>query len=213
MKYPNAFSGVKKLHIAAILDAITTILLIVAGVAAFALYFASNNGSDAATIDAFGITTLATGLPAALLAIVASILNFIGLFQASKDEPKFKIAFYLSIATLVVSIASGFFETSGSATLSIFEMVYDILTLAVMAASIEGIRELGKTLHRASIVSRSNTIVWIYLVSLIAEGVTKLVTTGMVYNIASAVSIIFALVAFIKYIKLLGKTKTALEVA
>ena len=109
MKFTNAYQGVKKIFAAEILSLIcsicatVTLALPVVGVIA-----AANNsqGGTVASLGGFAVLAIAS----MVLAIIAFIFKLIGVNKASKDEPSFKIALYLILAGIAVSVAGGIFN-------------------------------------------------------------------------------------------------------
>ena len=109
MKFPNAYNGVKKIYLAEILLILATIL----GIATIAVLAANNVNLDAAELNLEGTPatlTLVFGIGGALLALIAFILNLLGVISARKDDDGFKMALFFTLIGIVCSIVSAAFN-------------------------------------------------------------------------------------------------------
>ena len=152
MKFTNAYQGVKKIFAAEILSLIcsicatVTLALPVVGVIA-----AANNsqGGTVASLGGFAVLAIAS----MVLAIIAFIFKLIGVNKASKDEPSFKIALYLILAGIAVSVAGGIFNSNATAS-SIFSALGEVVNLGVTIFIIQGIKNLAAKLGDEKMVKK-----------------------------------------------------------
>ena len=125
MRFPAAYKGVKKIFIAELFIILASLMLIVSAVLA-KLPAASEEGSPLPLV----VLTLA-GV-AGIIAIVCFIIQMIGYHQGGKDEPYFRVAFYLVILAIVTNVLSTSFNSSISGKslyVSIYSMTGDLISL------------------------------------------------------------------------------------
>lgn len=215
MKFTNAYQGVKKIFAAEILSLIcsicatVTLALPVVGVIA-----AANNsqGGTVASLGGFAVLAIAS----MVLAIIAFIFKLIGVNKASKDEPAFKIAFYMILAGIVVSVLTGIFS-SNSTVSSIMSALGEIVNLAVTVYIIQGIKNLAQRLGDDKMVKSGDTlfkyIIAIYILVIIAQIVIMILQNGAAVVVALVIIVIsgiLEIIQYILYIRYLAKAKKML---
>lgn len=96
LNYPNAAQGVKKLYVAEILSLIGSIIL------GAGIVF----GIDGLFNDVAWMALLSVALigAAGVLLLISSINNLVGLSKASKDDQGYKVAFWMMIISMILSI-------------------------------------------------------------------------------------------------------------
>ena len=124
MKYPNAYSGVKKLFVSEILNIISAVLMF-AGIMV-ALLDGRSSLPDIDTVHFWSLASLV--LLSAAVGIIAFIIQLIGLNQARKDEWYFNKALYFVIICTVCTV--GMTLTAGTVN-SIFAAIDEVFTLLV----------------------------------------------------------------------------------
>ena len=171
MKFTNAQQGVKKIFAAEILSLICSICATVTlALPAVGLIAAANNsqGGTFASLGGFAVLAIAS----MVLAIIAFIFKLIGVNKASKDEPSFKIALYLILAGIAVSVAGGIFNSNATAS-SIFSALGEVVNLGVTIFIIQGIKNLAAKLGDEKMVKKGDTIfkciIAIYVLVIIAQ--------------------------------------------
>ena len=122
MRFPKAYSGVKKIFIAMILTLVAAVLGVTASVL-LALPGASEANSGLA-LAAGGI-----GIGLAVVTLVALVLEFVGLLQGGQDSHMLKLGLWFVIISLVlvaVTIILQFVPNTGTAV-SIMNAAEDVL--------------------------------------------------------------------------------------
>ena len=99
MKFPNAYKGVKKLYLIAIIGLFVTI----AGLVSVALLALCDNNEGLKNAG------LGIGSGVAILALILFIVQMVGLNQASKDELNFRTAFRVIILSIILGLAGSIF--------------------------------------------------------------------------------------------------------
>ena len=221
MKYPNAANGVKKIFTAEILTLIAglcsfvgAVLMLVALISGTS---AAKNSSDAAAASALitGVVSTPFIIAAAVLGIIAFILNIVGIGKASKDEPAFKIAFYAVFANIVIAVISAIFS-GNSFVVSLMQTLSSVATLMVYV--IQGIRNLSLRLNDHEMDDKGRTLFMIILVVLLIEFAASMTATifhafagSVVAAVLLLIATVLSLVQYILYLSYLAKAKKMLE--
>ena len=224
MKFPNAYNGSKKLFIAELISLIAAILLIVgAFVALGSIKTVDENTIDAAVGGVLGGAGIM--LAAGIAAVVAFIIQLVGINACAKDEPTFKSALYAILAGIVASIASSAVSGKSAMLGSIFSAVSSLASMIAIVFVIKGFMKLADQLGRSDVSSSGKTVMYatigLLAVSIILTFVSGLITpaeiktaadessakTGEIISlIASALSIIQSII----YLIFLKKSKDML---
>ena len=214
MKYPDAYSGIKKLFTAEILNIVVAVLGIIAG---GTLIAAVKNAADIESGTATVLGAGALGLIAGIVALVSFILQLVGLSQAGKDEKNFKNALLAALAGIVISILSSAFSKNAFLT-GLFSMLGTVCNLLITLMVINGIISLAKKLGNEEIERKGNNIlkilVLVYVITAVVELLSGIFGKNAVSSITGVFSIvagIFAVLAAIFYISLLSKAAKMLE--
>lgn len=234
MKYPNAYSGVKKIFASEILSVICTVMLIVSailGLVTAALKFASDSTDIAADLGnvilGFGIPTLLLGIGGAVLALIAFILQIVGVSKARKDEPMFKRALIFIllgiISTAVCSIIGNFSDFAASVWGDLINVFFSnlskIATILVTYFIIVGIISLAEQIGNESVAKKGkaviNLIMTILVLSLLATITASVFPQSGTNTIIAAVltlaAAVIEFIALIIYLLFLGKAKKMLK--
>lgn len=162
---------------------------------------AAASKSDTGTFASLGgFAVFAIG--SIVLAIIAFILKLIGVSKASKDEPAFKIAFYMIFVGIAASVVSGIFSSNPTVH-SIVALVIDIIDLAVTVYIIQGIMNLAKKLNDESMVDKGKNIfiiiIVIYMLIIIAQIVNLIIGSVAALVISAVVIIVSGILSIIQY--------------
>ena len=238
MKYPNAYSGVKKIFSAEILSVIGAIVLIVSallGLIAFAAGTAAQN-AEAETASSlsgiavgFGIPTAILLLGAGVLSIVAFILQIVGVTRASKDERIFKNALFFIlggvIASATNSITGAFSGIIGQTGLdlvsSICTNLSKIATILVTYYIITGVIALAERIGNEKIEKQGKTILNLLLIMLVLSLIATVTSTvfqqsgtnDVIISVLSFAAGVIELISYIIYLVFLGRSKKMLKEA
>lgn len=227
MRFPNAANGVKKLFTAEILSLVSGICL-VAGMA-FALVTAAGasvynqEASDAAAFTALGggVGFIVCVIAAGVLALIAFILNLLGIFKSSKDDSAFKIALYALFAGIILSAVSLTFSGINPVVSSLTDSLHTVTTLLVTIYVIQGIRNLATRLNNADMDNKGNNLfkMMIAIVLLVfASKIVVMIFGGVIWTsvpaaVMSLIAAILSVVQYVLYLSYLSKAKKMLAQA
>ena len=199
--FPNAAKGIKYVYYSILL------MIITLGLSIFTLLFGFFNFEDGNPLLLFvGFFVIAV----AILAIVALVLELVGVYFAGKDNQTFMKAFYCIIANLVISIVSSII---GARVFSAIASVANtILNLAFIYFTILGIIELANQLGNSQMADEGQNTTKYYfilfavsaifdIVASIFEGIENLNFVSNIFSILSTIAGIIAFVLFFVYIK------------
>lgn len=216
MKFTNAFEGVKKIFAAEILALIASVCGTIALALPVVALVAAANQSGGGTAASLG-GLVVVGIATVVLSIIAFIFKLIGVNKASKDEPSFKIALYLILAGIAVSVAGGIFNSNATAS-SIFSALGEVVNLGVTIFIIQGIKNLAAKLGDEKMVKKGDTIfkyiIAIYVLVIIAQIVAMILQNSAALVVALVIIVITGILEIIQYILYLiylSKAKKMLE--
>ena len=110
MRFPNAFRGVKKIWLAEMLMLLAAIVGII-----IVIVMAANGtmvGEDIVINEGVKTPIAVLGIVTAVIALVAFILNLIGLINANNDDSAFRIALLVTILGIVASAISAIWSNT-----------------------------------------------------------------------------------------------------
>ena len=205
MKFPNAYTGVKKLFVAELVSIIAALGLFISAVL-LAL------GAAAAA----GVLALIAGIAL----IVAFIIQLVGLYQGGNDEIQIKKAFWFAIVSLILSVVvSVLGRLSGGEALKVvssileagvtgFQVAASYLILAGISTladklSNERMARQGKTLATLVIVFFLIKLVFNFYPTFVGSGAPAFFTTLITVTsiIAALVELVVYIITFIYYYK------------
>ncbi|MBQ6153305.1 MAG: hypothetical protein IJJ15_06125 [Ruminococcus sp.] len=221
MRFPNAYNGVKKIFSAEILHLVAVILMavglvtaVIAGVVGTAVGDAAEltEGEFVVTVGGIigAVSILAVG---GILALIAFILQIVGVGQAMKDESYFKTAFifiFVGIACTVLScipdtVLTDFF-------ISLFRTLGQISQLLVTIYIIGGIQRLASKMGNIDLERKGSTIFTLitifYCVAIIVCIVSLFAT--LLAEIFAICALVIDLVTYIIFLSYLAQAKKML---
>lgn len=205
MKYPNAYSGVKKLFTSEILNIISAVLMFVAVLLALLDGKSKLPDVDSAqfwSLAAFVLLSAATG-------IVAFIIQIIGLNQARRDEWYFNKALYFVIICMVCTLVMTF--TAGTVN-SIFAAVDEVFTLLVNIYAILAIFTLAEYL-KDTVIQKTGKIMIVVITVLFGIALILQIAAGFVPRKAEILGVIksgFEVLGYIACMVYFGMSKKML---
>ena len=216
MRYPNAFAGVKKIFTAEILSIISAVAVLVAALFGFTSVGAAVDGSATGAFASLGGAAIFT-LGAGIVAIIAFILNIVGINSAAKDEPTFKKALIAVLVGIIASVLSSVLSSQKTIS-SILSRASGCASVIVTIFVIMGIQALAKNLGNEEMIKKGNTTIKLvlcsYLISTvlgliadIAQGPAGLTVTLVILAIVSAV---FSIIEYVFYLRYLSAAKMML---
>ena len=209
--FDNAKKGIKKVYKAEILSIIATIIAIVAAVVLLVLGTVVKDGD----VNFSDVVSTCSLIFAAVLGIIAYILNFVGIGNASKDSEDFKNALYMTIAALVASIVSSILDSRGSSLAHAINVSEKILEMLIAYYVINGCIGIAKKLANAELEQLGNKTMKLYITVWILSVVldvlvTILGSTSIIAGILGIIAMVLYLVSYVVYLKLLNRTINAI---
>lgn len=217
MRFPNAFSGVKKIFAAEILQIIGVVAMGLA-VAFLVLLSESVNADNAVTgVGNFAFMSI-FAIGGAVVLIVAAILKIVGLVKAGKDEKSFKYALYLIIVGVIASVVASFFQSSNTFLYNIFDTVFKVADLLSTILIIQGIMTLAANLGDDVMVEKGATIfkviIGIYVFAIlgtIAYAILfPLPLLRVIGIVCYCISVFLSITSYVLFIAYLSKAKKML---
>lgn len=211
--FPNAAKGVKRIFTSEILSLIAVGVSIISGILGLAAIGAATVDSETgafAALGGAGVVALISGI----LLIIAFIMQLVGLVNASKDEPAFKISLYAVIAGIVLSFLSSIFSKNAVLT-GIFNTLSTVAQLIVTLFVIFGIINLANKMGNKDVADRGNSLIkviaCVYIIAAIVILVSALLGATVVASILSIAGNVLMIVAYIVFVILLAQAKKMLE--
>ena len=215
MRFPNAFHGVKKIWLAELLmllAAVVGIILIVVIAANSTLV-----GEDIViNEDAVKTPAAILGIGTAVIALIAFILNLVGLINARKDDSAFSIALLVTLLGIIASVISAIWSNN-QGLVKWMDLAITIFSLFASYYVLTGIANLADQYLDAAtkaLALKSRTLLE---GSFCATAVFKLIINifkiqdgSTIYTILSIVALVLELVSYILYLRALSKGKKML---
>jgi len=215
MRFPNAFHGVKKIWLAELLmllAAVVGIILIVVIAANSTLV-----GEDIViNEDAVKTPAAILGIGTAVIALIAFILNLVGLINARKDDSAFSIALLVTLLGIIASVISAIWSNN-QGLVKWMDLAITIFSLFASYYVLTGIANLADQYPDAAtkaLALKSRTLLE---GSFCATAVFKLIINifkiqdgSTIYTILSIVALVLELVSYILYLRALSKGKKML---
>ena len=214
MRFPNAYRGVKKIWLAEMLMLLAAIVGIV--IVIVAAMNGSMVGEDIVISEGVKTPIAVLGIVTAVIALVAFILNLVGLINANNDDSAFRIALLVTILGVVASAISAIW--SNNETLN--KWMDTAITICSMFASyyvLTGIANLAEKMSDAAtkaLALKSRTLVE---GSFCATALFKLIISifkiqngSTISTILAVVALLLELVSYILYLRALSKGKKML---
>ena len=214
MKYPNAAKGLHRILIAEMIATIASIITVIVSV--FALPSVDINALNQFSLGTIGLVMLVI----IALYVAAYLLELFGILQASKDEPAFKISLYAIIASIILTVLSGFFYENETISF-VIAICEDVAQFFLVHYIIHGIMHLSNHLGRPEISKKGTYIFRVIYIAIIFEVIVRIFEIiygkergedlakpfDVVANILKTAEYILFMIYIIKGSKLLKKSK------
>ncbi len=218
MKFPNAAKGVKKLFSAEILYLLSVILI---GVVSVITVIINNKMTNVS--NAVAVLILVGFIAGGVLAVIAFILQIVGLVQASRDERAFKGVILLTVFGIIVSVIGAFFSKDSFIN-SLSTTINSVVSVISIILIILGIGNMSLQLERQDMIERGGRIiriiVWLAIISIIMN----LISIFLPQNIDDAsdlakviilsltvIALMLNIAEYVLYLSFLSKTKKMLN--
>ena len=215
MKFPNAFSGIKKIWLAELLMLLAAVIGIVL---IFVIAANSTVQGEAIIVNKAAVETPSAilGIAAAVIALVAFILNLVGLIIARKDDGAFKIALIVTLLGVVASAVSAIWSSNQTlnkwmdTAITIFSMLASYYVLTGIANLAEQYPDPAtKALALKSRTLVEGTFCATAVFKLIIN-IFKIQDGSTIYTILSIIALVLELVSYVLYLRALSKGKKML---
>ena len=214
MRFPSAYSGVKKIFTAEILTIIGTIATLVSLIGALAsagvVEALDDTEASAGALVSAGLFLIIT-VAGLVLLTVGAILQIVGVIIARRDEPAFKpslifiiIANLCSIDQLFAGLPAGVKAVTGS--------IKSIAELCVVLFIIQGIRNLADRMNNGKVSAKGQKIFFLLAIVYLIIFISKIVSlfTQPVATIISLVATVLNLIVYIIFLTYLSQAKKML---
>ena len=215
MRFPNAFSGVKKIWLAEIL------MLLAAVIGIILIFVIAGNGTlvgeNEIVINESAKTPISIlGIVSAVVALVAFILNLVGLIIARKDDSGFRIALLVTVLGVIASAVSAIWSTNAglvkwmdtlTTIFSMFASYYVLTGIANLADQIPDAETKALALKSRTLVEGSFCLTVIFKLII---NIFKIQNGSTIYTILAVVAMLLELVSYILYLRALSKGKKML---
>ena len=219
-KFPNAAKGISNIFTAQILSLIAILATGIASILAAVMIGGVQVGSSVAA-GASGIGMMIFGTGAGILAIIALIIDIVGVVQASKDEESFKLIIKLTIFSLIVAVVGAIISAifrDRVIMASIVNAVTDIISLICSILIIVGIGNLAIKLENNDVAERCNSllkvILWIGILAIACRFFALFMPStlaAVIVILLLVASLVLYFVEYILFISLLAKAKKMLQ--
>ena len=215
MRFPNAFSGVKKIWLAEIL------MLLAAVIGIILVFVIAGNSILVDNVIVFnegaaGTPVAILGIASAVIALVAFILNLVGLIIARKDDSGFRIALLVTVLGVIASAVSAIWSTNAglvkwmdtlTTIFSMFASYYVLTGIANLADQIPDAETKALALKSRTLVEGSFCLTVIFKLII---NIFNIQNGSTIYTILAVVATLLELVSYILYLRALSKGKKML---
>ena len=215
MRFPNAFSGVKKIWLAEIL------MLLAAVIGIIMIFVIAGNSILVDDVIVFnegeaGTPVSILGIASAVIALVAFILNLVGLIIARKDDSGFRIALLVTVLGVIASAVSAIWSTNAglvkwmdtlTTIFSMFASYYVLTGIANLADQIPDAETKALALKSRTLVEGSFCLTVIFKLII---NIFNIQNGSTIYTILAVVAMLLELVSYILYLRALSKGKKML---
>ena len=195
MQFPNAQEGVQKIYKA-------EILMLIGAVAALLGVIFGAIGGGALILTAIFV------IAAAVLAIIAFIMNISGVNRAAKDEQAFKSALYALLIGIVASAVVGGFSSNGVVS-GLANTVSTICEFLVSYYVCTGIINLAAILKDDAVGEKGKKTRSLLMIVWICSAVLKALSAILSAGFGTVLGIFAGILSIVAYIMYLGLLKNA----
>ena len=214
MRFPNAYRGVKKIWLAEMLMLLAAIVGIV--IVIVAAMNGSMVGEDIVINEGVKTPIAVLGIVTAVIALVAFILNLVGLINARKDEAAFKVALFVT-GLGIIAAAIGAIWSSNAVLNKWMDTLTTIFSMFASYFVLTGIANLADRMpdpETKAVALKSRLLVE---GSFCATAVFKLIINifniqsgSTIHTIMAVVAMLLELLAYILYLRALAKGRKML---
>ena len=214
MRFPNAYRGVKKIWLAEMLMLLAAIVGII-----MVIVMAANGtmvGEDIVINEGVKTPIAVLGIVTAVIALVAFILNLIGLINANNDDSAFRIALLVTILGIVTSAISAIWSNNETLNkwmdtaliiCSMFASYYVLTGIANLAEKMSDAATKALALKSRTLVEGSFCATALFKLII---SIFKIQNGSTISTILAVIALLLELVSYILYLRALSKGKKML---
>ena len=214
MRFPNAYRGVKKIWLAEMLMLLAAIVGII-----MVIVMATNGtmvGEDIVINEGVKTPIAVLGIVTAVIALVAFILNLIGLINANNDDSAFRIALLVTILGIVASAISAIWSNNETLNkwmdtaliiCSMFASYYVLTGIANLAVKMSDAATKAVALKSRTLVEGSFCATALFKLII---SIFKIQNGSTISTILAVIALLLELVSYILYLRALSKGKKML---
>lgn len=212
--FPSTHKGLKKLLIAEIL----MIFAAFVGVSVTVL----SALPEVIAIEPVRIVATVLGLVSVLVMLAAFILHMLGLQQAGKEDGYFRIAFWIIIFSILLSVAAAIVQVVAPGlglVYTLLNSVADVCLAVVIVYVITGISNVATQLGRHAFAYKGKVLVYVILglylfaavLALLSQFLGGIPELLVIFAIASIAASVFELVVYIIYLIYLAQATLVIK--
>ena len=214
MRFPNAFRGIKKIWLAELLMLLAAVVGII-----MVIVMATNGtmvGEDIIINESVKTPIAILGIVTAVIALVAFILNLVGLINANNDDPAFRIALLVTILGIVASAISAIWSNNETLNkwmdtartiCSLFASYYVLTGIANLAEKMSDAATKALALKSRTLVEGSFCATALFKLII---SIFKIQSGSTIHTILAVIALLLELVSYILYLRALNKGKQML---
>ena len=214
MRFPNAFRGIKKIWLAELLMLLAAVVGII-----MVIVMATNGtmvGEDIIINESVKTPIAILGIVTAVIALVAFILNLVGLINANNDDPAFRIALLVTILGIVASAISAIWSNNETLNkwmdtaitiCSLFASYYVLTGIANLAEKMSDAATKALALKSRTLVEGSFCATALFKLII---SIFKIQSGSTIHTILAVIALLLELVSYILYLRALSKGKKML---
>lgn len=197
MKDINVAKGIKKIVIGQYFAIVATLLL---GITTLLLgvFEINSNLSDNYFYYILVGASILLGLVFTAAMVISVIFNFLGYFQASKDEPEFKKAMVCAIIVGVLSVIAFFFQIPNGMLHTIFNSAGTIFEMFVMIFSISGLIIISFNHKRSDMAEAGDKLLKILVITYIITSIDALIIR--IFELSTHAKIVSVFIGIIDFV-------------
>lgn len=188
MKYPNAYSGMKKIYISEIIALIASIIMVICSVFLMACY------NDPDLIVETWIFSAAVLVVLGVF-VFSYILQIVGIVRATKDEPAFRVSLIAIIAALVITVLECIFFEGNDVITFVLEIASDVAQFFLVHYIIHGIMHISEHLGRDDISKKGKRIFTVIYIAIGFEIIVRIFEMIFGKELGEQLSMPFGIVA------------------
>jgi hypothetical protein len=209
--YLNAKKGISRIYTGQLISILAALC---AGIGTAIITIRGTEAQDVSELINGNIGPLSLLGIGAVLAILAFLLEFLGIKKASEDEVGFTKALTFLVVGFVASLIGGFFTGRSEIVYEITDVISNVCNLLVTLFIISGTKSLAEKIgneHVRSLASSTyKMIILIYLLAIALSVISLLIkndTMAIVAGLLGLGILVLTVIAFVVFLKMLNQAR------